>query len=74
MKGLIWALVILLLILRQDNWNWENSELVLGFLPVGLFYHACLSVACGIVWLLAVRFAWPAGVDADSSSQAEDHP
>ena len=71
MKGLIWGMVVLLLILHQDNWNWENSELHFGFLPTGLLYHACLSVACGVVWFLATRFAWPEGLENEAASDQE---
>lgn len=59
MRKLIWLLVLALVVLHQDNWFWEDTRLVFGFLPVGLFYHAILSVVCSIIWLLATRFAWP---------------
>ncbi len=59
MKYLIWFLIIVLLIAHQDNWNWNDDSLVLGFIPIGLFYHACISLAAGFVWLLACTFAWP---------------
>ena len=63
MSRFIWALVLLLLILHQDNWFWTDPRLVFGFMPVGLFYHASLSVAAALVWWLAVRHAWPADLD-----------
>ena len=71
MRYTIWFLVLLLLILHQDNWLWENRTLVFGFMPIGLFYHACISVAAGITWYLATRFAWPKGLDNSSSSVEE---
>ena len=40
------------------------ASLLFGFLPIGLAYHALFSVACGVVWALAVRFAWPAELEA----------
>lgn len=54
------VLVILLLVLHQDNWYWSDGTLVFGFLPIGLFYHACLSVAASLTWYIASRIAWPA--------------
>ncbi|MEM9644302.1 MAG: DUF3311 domain-containing protein [Planctomycetota bacterium] len=60
----IGGLVLLLLILHQDNWLWDNNTLVFGFLPVGLFWHACISVAASATWFLATKIAWP--VDEDS--------
>lgn len=59
MKAWIWGLVLLLIVLHQDNWNWEDDTLVFGFLPMGLAYHAVLSIACSIIWLLATIYAWP---------------
>ncbi len=63
MRLIIWMFVALLIILHQDFWNWESAETVFGFMPIGLFYHACLSVAAGVVWWLACIFAWPEGAD-----------
>jgi hypothetical protein len=59
MLYVVWGLVVLLIILHQDNWFWTDSTLVLGFLPVTLLYHMCISLAAAVTWLLAVRFAWP---------------
>ena len=67
MKFVICSLVILLLILHQDNWNWGNDKLVFGFLPFGLFYHACLSVAAAATWYLATVIAWPS-TDVDEEA------
>ena len=64
MSRFIWTLVLLLLVLHQDNWLWTDARLVFGFMPVGLLYHACLSVAAALVWWLAVRYAWP--IDPES--------
>lgn len=58
--ALIALLVFILIVLHQDNWFWESDYLVLGFMPIGLFYHAVLSMAAALVWLLATWIAWPA--------------
>ena len=63
MRKLIWLLVVLLIISHQDFWNWEDERLVLEFMPIGLFYHVCISIAAAVVWLLACTFAWPKGID-----------
>ena len=63
MRNLIWLLVAVLIIAHQDFWYWEDSTLVFGFMPIGLFYHACISLAAGFVWLLACTCAWPEGLD-----------
>lgn len=59
MQKFVWALVFLLVILHQDNWFWDDGTLVLGFLPIGLAYHACISIAASVTWFLATRFCWP---------------
>jgi hypothetical protein len=67
MKGtLLAAVVAVLFILHQDVWFWRTAHpLWLGFLPVGLFYHACYSIAAaGAMWLL-VKHAWPAHLEQD---------
>lgn len=56
---LITLLVVLLIVVHQDNWNWTDRTLVFGFMPLGLFYHACISVAASVTWLLATKIAWP---------------
>ncbi len=61
---IVWSLVGVLAILRQDLWNWSNDSLIFGFLPLGLAYHAGISIAAGIVWALVVRFAWPSELEA----------
>ena len=63
MKNVVWGLVLLLIVLHQDIWFWYNDTLVLGFIPLGLFYHALISVGAGIVWYLATIYAWPEGLD-----------
>lgn len=56
---LIGLLVVVLLVLHQDYWFWRNGTLVFGWIPLGLFYHACLSVLASLLWLLATKIAWP---------------
>lgn len=55
----VWVLVLLLIVLHQDNWLWNSGYLVFGFIPVGLFFHACISIAASITWYLATKMAWP---------------
>lgn len=60
---IISALVILLIVLHQDNWNWDSRTLVFGFIPLTLFYHVCISVAASATWYLATKIAWPAEIE-----------
>lgn len=59
MRKIVFGLVILLAILHQDFWYWNDGTLVFGFMPIGLFYHIMFSIASGCVWALAVVYAWP---------------
>jgi hypothetical protein len=63
------ALILLLYALHQDGWLWRDARpLVLGFLPIGLAYHAayCLAVAA-LMWLLT-HFEWPAHLEQVSTA------
>ena len=70
MKVFIWFLVIVLIVLHQDYWQWENGTLVFGFLPYSLAYHVGISLAASVVWILATKFCWPAGL-TEIASEAE---
>jgi hypothetical protein len=72
MKYVVWGLVFALIVLHQDNWLWEDGTLVFGFLPIALLYHAGISLAAALTWLLATKYAWPEGLEAavvDSQSE-----
>ncbi|WP_145262737.1 DUF3311 domain-containing protein [Calycomorphotria hydatis] len=72
MRYVVWGLVLLLIILHQDVWFWNDATLVLGFIPVGLFYHACISVAAGFTWFLATKFAWPEDLIEETVQEMPD--
>jgi len=65
MKYVVWALIAFLVVIHQDIWNWDNDTLVFGFIPLTLAYHAGISIAASIVWLIAATTAWP--VDEEES-------
>jgi len=64
MKNFVYALVILLAIIHQDLWWWNDKTLVFGFMPKGLFYHALFSCMAAVVWALAIKWAWPSEIEA----------
>ena len=65
-KTLLVAAVVALYVLHQDFWNWRTAyPLVFGFVPIGLFYQACFSVASALLMWLLVRFAWPGHLERE---------
>jgi len=62
--------VVVLYILHQDFWFWRTPyPLVFGFVPIGLFYHACFAVAAALVMWLLVTFAWPSHLEEEVERQ-----
>ena len=61
------SLVVMLAVLHQDFWLWDNASLVAGFIPAGLAYHAGFSVVATLVWAVVVVLVWP----SDESDEPE---
>jgi len=69
-KALLVVAVVVLYILHQDVWFWRTARpLVLGFIPIGLFYHAVFSVMAALLMWLLVTFAWPSHLEAEVEAQ-----
>lgn len=69
MKKLVYGLLILLAVVHQDFWWWDSIDpVVLGFIPIGLAYHAGVSVAAAVLWAMAVKYCWPSDVDVEDES------
>jgi hypothetical protein len=68
----VWGAFVVLVVLHHDGWWWDDRRLVFGFLPIGLAYHAAYSLAAGILWALASRYAWPSHLEewADEPGRA----
>ena len=51
---------LLVLFLRHDYWNWDTpGYLLFGFLPVGLWWQALVTILASIMMWLMVTLAWP---------------
>lgn len=62
-------LTLVVYLLHQDFWFWRTPyPLVFGFMPIGLFYHACYSLLASLLMGLFVRCAWPSHLEASESS------
>ncbi|MGE0128324.1 MAG: hypothetical protein AB7U82_09615 [Blastocatellales bacterium] len=63
--------VVALYLLHQDFWFWRAAQpLILGFLPIGLFYHVCYTlVISALMWAL-VKYAWPSHLEEDADRES----
>ena len=64
MRIILWLGFIVLFVVHQDFWFWDDDTLIFGFLPIGLAYHAGFSAAAATLWLLMVKLAWPSELEA----------
>jgi hypothetical protein len=72
--GLVLA-SLLLYALHQDLWFWRSARpLWLGFLPVGLVYHAAYCAACALLLWWLVSWAWPHHLEAAAESGSGREP
>ncbi|HKX29875.1 MAG TPA: hypothetical protein VJ302_19445 [Blastocatellia bacterium] len=72
---LLIGLVITIYILHQDFWFWRVARpFVFGFLPVGLFYHICYTLAVAAVMWVLVRHAWPSHLEQEVESPPAARP
>ena len=72
MKRAVYAALMLLAILHQDVWYWDDPTLVLGFLPITLAYHLVYSIATALVWSLALKYAWPEDLESFAAANDSD--
>lgn len=72
-RTLLVIVVVVLYILHQDFWFWHTAyfrgAIPFGFIPIGLFYQACFSVAASLVMWLLVKFAWPSHLEREIKEQ-----
>ena len=66
-------LVAAIYVLHQDFWFWRTPYPVFGVIPIGLFYHACFSVAAALLMWLLVRHAWPHHIERDVEGLDHQH-
>ena len=72
MKKILYIMVLCMIVLHQDFWNWDNDALVFGFMPVGLAYHAGYSIVAACLWGFAIKFVWPHDIEAWADEGSED--
>jgi len=61
---------LLVLFLRHDYWNWDTpGYLLFGFLPVGLWWQALVTISASIMMWLMVTLAWPSHLEQNPPSE-----
>lgn len=69
-KALLVIAVIVVYVLHQDFWFWRTARpLIFGFIPIGLFYHACFAVLASLLLWLLVKHAWPSHLEREIENQ-----
>jgi hypothetical protein len=69
-RVLLAILVAALYVLHQDVWFWKTaSPLIFGFIPIGLFYHACFTVAVSVLMWMLVKYAWPSHLEREAAQE-----
>jgi hypothetical protein len=72
-RALLVMMVGALYVLHQDFWFWRAvNPLLFGFIPIGLSYHACYTVATALVMWLLVRHAWPSHLEEETERGGAD--
>ena len=75
MKTALLTACVALYVLHQDFWFWRTAHpMAFGFLPIGLFYHACYTVAVSAFMGLLVKYAWPSHLETDLESKKDSRP
>jgi hypothetical protein len=70
MPLIAWIMTLVLLVLHQDWWLWDNQTMLFGFVPVGLGWHIGISISASAMWAWIVWCRWPADLeDEDLSGQ-----
>jgi hypothetical protein len=65
-------IVLALFALHQDVWFWNDAApLVLGVLPIGLFYHVVYTLVTAATMAVLVKARWPEHLDLPSPESTE---
>jgi len=69
MKKIVFGIIIMLAVVHQDYWWWDSIDpLALGFIPIGLAYHAGVSIAAALLWAMAIKYCWPQYLEEETES------
>ena len=63
-----YAGLLVLYLLHNDLWYWNDPRLVFG-LPIGLLYHVGFCVAASLLMFLLVKYAWPRHLEVETENE-----
>ena len=67
-------LLVVLYVLHQDFWFWRTARpLLFGFLPVGIWYHLCFTLAVSLVMWLLIKQVWPQHLEAEFADDSKNN-
>ncbi len=55
LKILLYVLLVLLFVLHNDFWLWDNPQIVLG-IPIGLLYHIVYCFVATLLMAYIVKY------------------
>ena len=64
MRWILYLAMVVLYVLHNDFWFWNDSRMVLG-LPIGLTYHILYCVIASGMMFLLIKYAWPRELDEE---------
>ena len=65
------GLILILIVVHQDFWNWGVTERTIGGLPQGFVFQIGLSIAAAFIWLIVTMIAWPKDEWAETENSNE---
>ena len=67
-RWILYIALVVLFLLHNDFWFWDNPKVVLG-LPIGLLYHIGFCVAAAILMTLTINYAWPSHLQDEDTDE-----
>ena len=69
-QWILYIALVMLFLLHNDFWLWDNPKQVLG-LPIGLLYHIGFCAAAAILMALVINYAWPQHLRDEDADKLE---
>ncbi len=66
-RRIMYIATLVLIVLHQDVWFWTDTRLLFGFMPIGLAYHALISILAGCLGAWACYACWPREIEDDDT-------